>query len=98
MMKTTIAAFSLSAALVVLLPATANADPGQDILNGLGQGFLSAFGSSGPAKPAPPKGGTYANSPACTSAAVQYRAQGYIAECNPVGGASSQYQLVILPK
>lgn len=96
-----IAVLGLTAAIACGGAATASADNGlnadpQAIMQGFLQGLTSGS-TGGPSRQS--QSWIYPDYYSCNQAANQLRRShpGSIAECNPVGGASSQYQLVYLP-
>ncbi len=87
------------AAVVIGFAPTAAADPNspQAALDGFLQGLAGAFGSSSNKPPARPESRLYPDFQSCNREAVRLRQYG-TAECNPVGGASGQYQLIYIPR
>ncbi|MET8648390.1 hypothetical protein [Nocardia aurea] len=101
MLKNIGAAFALAAALLVAAP-TASADDGPDeILAHFLEGVAGAFGSSGGGISGPKQTSTiYPDAASCYAEAGRQNRNPNVrlAECNPVGGASGQYQLIVMTR
>ncbi|GAB2690352.1 hypothetical protein GCM10027089_09820 [Nocardia thraciensis] len=86
----------LGAAALLVSPAvaTADQDPGAAFL----EGFAKAFGSSGGGGQSRPghESRIYPDGPSCYADAARIRRPGVTAECNPLGGNSGRYQLIVV--
>jgi hypothetical protein len=95
---------AFAAAVIGFAPTAAAesfvADPnGPDgVVAGFLQGLASAFGSSSSSPQSRPQSYIYPDFQSCNREAVRLRQPGVTAECNPVGGASGQYQLIYIPR
>ncbi|MEV6432554.1 hypothetical protein [Nocardia sp. NPDC051463] len=87
-----------AALAVTFAPSASAVDPNspEGALQGILEGFGGAFGSS---KPRAPRAQSYIypDFQSCNREANRLRRPGVIAECQPLGGYSGQYQLIYMP-
>lgn len=78
-------------------PRVVDPNSAEGALTGLIDGFTQGFGSSSSRNtPRRPQVYTYPDFTSCNAAARSVRRPGVTAECNPLGGTSTQYQLVVV--
>ncbi|MBF6301149.1 hypothetical protein IU459_26925, partial [Nocardia amamiensis] len=85
-------------ALLIAAPGAAAYGGTDDILGSFLDGFADAFGSSSSKPPPRSQSTIYPDSASCNREAARLRRPGVIAECNPLGGTSGQYQLIVMTR